>query len=378
MALESVPATVFRGGTSKGVYFREEALPPDRADRERLLLSAFGSPDPMQLDGIGGSHSTTSKAMVVAPADDPEVDVAYRFAQVGVEKPVVDWGGNCGNLTFAVGPHAIESGAVSVTPGERADLVLRNVNTGTVVEQTVPVDADARPRYDGDFVVHGVPGTGSRIRSRFLDPGGSVTGSVFPTGNRTDTLDVEGVGSVDVSLVDVSNPCAFVRAHDVGLAGTEVPAVIDGDDRTRDVLERIRSTAAATLGFVDDATTATSTSPGIPKVAVVGERRQYRTVDDSVVEPDEYDLLARIMSMQKAHHAYSVTGAMCTAAAATFPGTIPNEFVPADVGDRIVIGHPKGTMAVGVDADASAGEVAHTTVDRTARKIMAGTLFYRL
>ena len=377
MSLQSVPAALFRGGTSKGVYFRGEDLPADRGAREDLLLAAFGSPDPMQLDGVGGSHSTTSKAMIVTPSEAEGVDAEYRFAQVGVEKPVVDWGGNCGNLTFAIGPHALESGAVSVDPdGGRADLVLQNANTGTVVEQSLPVEADGSPRYDGDFTVHGVPGTASRIRSRFLDPGGSVTGAVFPTGNRTDTLDVAGVGEIEVSLVDVSNPCVFARAADLGLTAAETPAEIDGDQETLDKLERVRSAAAARLGFVEDPADATATSPGIPKMTVVGERSSYRTVGGETVERGEFDLLARIMSMQKAHHVYAVTGAMCTAAAAAFPGTIPNEFVAADAEDRVTIGHPKGTMSVGVDADVANEDIAFAEVDRTARKLMAGDLFY--
>jgi len=377
MALQSVPAALFRGGTSKGVYFREADLPADRAAREDLLLAAYGSPDPMQLDGVGGSHSTTSKAMMVAPSPKEGVDVEYRFAQVGVEKPVVDWGGNCGNLSFAIGPYAVESGAASVESTDgRVDLVLENANTGTVVEQSLPVTADGAPRYDGDFKVHGVPGTASRIRSRFRDPGGAVTDAVFPTGNRRDVLDVAGAGEIEVSLVDVSNPCVFARAADVGMTATETPAEIDADGALLDRLERVRSAAAERLGFVDDAAAATATSPGIPKMAVVGERSSYQTVDGRTVERDEFDLLARIMSMQKAHHVYAVTGAMCTATAAAFPGTVPNEFVAPDAGDRVVIGHPKGTMAVGVGADVESEAVAHTEMDRTARKLMAGDLFY--
>jgi 2-methylaconitate cis-trans-isomerase PrpF len=315
--------------------------------------------------------------MMVAPSPKEGVDVEYRFAQVGVEKPVVDWGGNCGNLSFAIGPYAVESGAASVESTDgRAGLVLENANTGTVVEQSLPVSADGTPRYDGDFKVHGVPGTAGRIRSRFRDPGGAVTGSVFPTGNRTDVLDVAGVGDIEVSLVDVSNPCVFARAADVGMTATETPAEIDADGALLDRLERVRSAAAERLGFVDDAAAATATSPGIPKMTVVGERSSYETVDGRTVEREEFDLLARIMSMQKAHHVYAVTGAMCTATAAAFPGTVPNEFVAPDAGDRVVIGHPKGTMAVGVGADVESEAVAHTEMDRTARKLMAGDLFY--
>jgi 2-methylaconitate cis-trans-isomerase PrpF len=378
MTQRRVPATLFRGGTSKGAYFRREAMPGPRGEWDDALLALFGSPDPMQIDGIGGSHSTTSKAMVVSAGDAPGVDVDYTFAQVAVEKPVVDWGGNCGNLTFAVGSFALESGVASVDPDGpgRADLVLRNENTDSVVEQSVPVDAEGSPRYRGDFAVHGVPGTGARIRSRFLDPGGSTADSLLPTGNRTDALDVDGVGELEVSLVDATNPCVFARASDLGMTAAERPDEIDADADLLDRLERVRSAACARYGFVDDPAAATGESPGIPKMAVVGERRPYETVAGDRVGADEYDLLARIMSMQKAHHAYAVTGAMCTAVAAALPGTVPAEFLETEAPDEVVLGHPKGTMTVGVDVDADGAEVAHTRVDRTARKVMDGDLYY--
>jgi hypothetical protein len=376
MTQESLPATLFRGGTSKGVYFRHADMPADRAAWDDLLLDAFGSPDPMQLDGIGGSHSTTSKAMIVRAADDPDADVEYRFGGVAVEKPVVDWGGNCGNLTFAIGPYALERGIVEAPTGaDRVDLVLQNANTGDTVEQSVPLHEDGSPRYEGDFKVYGVPGTGARIRSRFVDPGGSVTGEVFPTGERTETLPVEGVGDVEVSLVDVASPCVFARAGDVGLDVTSLPEDIDGDAALLDRLERVRSAACERYGFVDDADDATAVSPGIPKMAVVGEREAYETVAGETVERADFDLLARIMSMQKAHHAYAVTGAMCTAVAAAMPGTIPAEYVAGDRPDEVTIGHPKGTMTVGVGLDGDA--VDFTEMDRTARQIMHGDLFYR-
>ncbi|MEY7851076.1 2-methylaconitate cis-trans isomerase PrpF family protein [Natrarchaeobius sp. A-rgal3] len=375
MGQQHVPASLFRGGTSKGVYIRRSELPADRDRWEDLLLQTFGSPDPKQIDGVGGSHSTASKAMIIAPGDD-DIDAEYLFGQVGIEKPVVDWGGNCGNLSFAIGPFAIEHGIATAEPAPdgRATLRLRNENTGTVVEQTLPVDEDGKPRYDGEFSVNGVPGTGGRIRSRFLEPGGSVTDAVFPTGSRIDTLDVTGVGELEVSLVDVSNPCVFARASDLSLTAAEAPGTIDGDEAVLERLERVRSAACERLGFVDDAADATAESPGIPKMAIVGEPRSYETVGGETVETDEYDLLARIMSMQKAHHAYAVTGAMCTAAAGVFEGTIPNEFCQGSADGEVTIAHPKGTMWVGVERDGTAVEAV--SVDRTARELMHGDLYY--
>lgn len=376
MTQESLPATLFRGGTSKGVYFQRTDMPADTEAWDRLLLDAFGSPDPMQIDGIGGSHSTTSKAMIVSAAADDDVDVTYRYGQVAVEKPVVDWGGNCGNLTFAIGPYALEEGIVDPdVDGDRVELVLENANTGGIVEQSIPVTDDGAPRYAGDFKVYGVPGTGGRICSRFVDPGGSVTGSVFPTGSRTDVLDVPEVGDVEVSLVDVASPCVFARAGDVGMDATALPDEINDDDALLDRLERIRSAACERYGFVDDGGNATAVSPGIPKMAVIGERESYETVSGETVAADEYDLLARIMSLQKAHHAYAVTGAMCTAVAAALPGTVPAEYLDAERPEDVVLGHPKGTMSVGVGLDGD--DVGHTEVDRTTRQIMRGGLFYQ-
>ncbi|MWG34995.1 PrpF domain-containing protein [Halomarina oriensis] len=375
-----VPAALVRGGTSKGGYFERDDLPDDRKRCGSLLSRLFGSPDPMQLDGVGGSHSTTSKAMVVA-AGEGATDVEYTFAQVGIERPVVDWGGNCGNLTFGVGPFALERGLVTPKAVDeqasaderRVTLRLENTNTGTRVEQSVPLGPSGQPEYAGTFDVAGLPRSGARIRSRFLDPAGAMTDALFPTGHRTDVLDVPDFGAVEVSLVDVSNPCVFVRASDVGCTAAERPTEIDADADLLARLERIRSAACERLGIVADAADATAESPGVPKLAVVGERRTYETVDGDRITPDEYDLLARILSMGTAHHAYAVTGAMCTAAAAVLDGTIPSEFLAEGATDAVTIAHPKGTLRVGVNRDGEA--IAATTVDRTARVLMNGRLY---
>lgn len=375
MGQQSLPATVFRGGTSKGIFFERSKMPADRNAWDGLLLETFGSPDPMQIDGIGGSHSVTSKAMIVWASEADDVDIEYRFGQVSVDTPVVDWGGNCGNLTFAIGPFALERGLVTEgLESNRTELVLRNVNTDTVIEQTIPLDGDRRPDYQGDFEVAGVPGTGGRITSRFIKPQGSETGSLFPTGNRIDRLDVAGRGQIDASLVDVASPCVFVRAEDVGMTAAETPAEIDADAELLDHLESIRSAACERYGFVDDAASATDESPGIPKLAVVGEKRGYTTSAGRHIGRQQYDILARIMSMQKAHHTYAITGAMCTAVAAVFPGTIPEEVVEATGLANMTIGHPKGTLTVGVGVDDET--VTYTEVDRTARQIMVGELYY--
>lgn len=367
---------LLRGGTSKGVFFAESDMPVSAGEtRDALLLDAFGSPDPMQLDGIGGSHSTTSKTVVVEQSSRPRLDVEYTFGQVGIEKPVVDWGGNCGNLTFAVAAFAIERGLVDVEPSGRRTFRLLNVNTDTVVEQTIEVGADGEPVYDGEFSVDGVPGENTRIRSRFVRPAGTETGSLFPTGERRETLEMAVSGPVEVSIVDVSNPVVFVRDGALDVDATANPADIDASTPATRRLEAIRAAAGERLGIVEDASVATERSPGLPKVAFVGEPRPYETVGGRRVDDGSFDVLARIMSMQKAHHAYAVTGAMCTATAARISGTIPNEYAETPTGD-VVLGHPKGLMEVAVDFGESETDVEAVTVDRTARKIIDGELYY--
>lgn len=375
MAQREVQAALMRGGTSKGAYFRLDDLPDDESIWDELLLESFGSPDPSQVDGIGGSHSTASKVMIVSESNNPDVDLDYRFAQVAVTQPVVDWGGNCGNMTFGVGPFGLEAGLVT-RDGPETTLTLRNVNTGTVVKQTVPLDAEGNPEYVGDFVIHGLPRTGARIRSTFLEPSGSATDALFPTGNRTETIDVAGVGSLEVSIIDVSNPLVFVHASDFGLDATELPTEIDGDEELLEDLEAVRSHVCAMLEIVDDPAEATVKSPGLPKIAFVGVRRAYTTVSGETIEKNDIDLLARTMSVQKAHHAYAVTGGMCTAAAALLEGTVPNQYVRVPKDSTISLGHPKGIMEIGIDIDGD--NVRSTSVDRTARLLMEGSLYYTL
>lgn len=375
MGQRAVTAALIRGGTSKGAFFRREDMPSDESSWDRLLLESFGSPDPSQVDGVGGGISTASKVMIVSESDEPAVDLDYEFAQVAVTQPVVDWGGNCGNMTFGVGPFGLEAGLVTRS-GPEASLVLRNVNTGAVVEQTVPLDDDGKPEYVGDFVVHGTPRPGARIRSTFREPGGSETGELFPTGNRIETLDIEGVGPTEVSILDVSNPVVFVHASDFGVDGRELPAEINADDVLLEQLEQVRSHVCAVLGIVDDPSDATSKSPGLPKIAFVGDRQSYTTVGGDTVEKADLDVLARTMSLQKAHHAYAVTGGMCTAAAALLEGTLPNQYARSPVDGPVALGHPKGIMEIGVEIDDDS-TVVHTWVDRTARLLMDGSLYYR-
>lgn len=370
MTQRALQCALVRGGTSKGVYMREVDLPTE--NREQALLSLFGSPDPRQIDGLGGGTSTSSKLIVVDTHDGPEADVAFTFAQIAVDEPVVDYGGTCGNLTYGVGPFAIREKLVEV-PATADEITLRlyNTNTESYVSQTVPL-VDGTPRVRGEFRVYGVPRTYARIDTTFEDPGGADTGAVFPLGEPRTTLDT-AAGPVEVSVVDVVNPVVFARPGVVGLDGTELPAAVDGDPDLLGRIEAVRGAAAAALGYVTDPAAARTESPGIPKMAFVTEPATYETSTGETVHAGDIDLTARIMSMQKLHPVYAVSGACATGAAAQLPGTIPNAVAQPSTGS-VTLGHPKGPLTV--QTDVQGGTVSSVTVPRTQRRLMDGTAYY--
>lgn len=373
----SVTGLLVRGGTSKGLFVRDAALPADPEARDELVLELFGSPDTLQVDGIGGSHSHTSKLMVVDPSDRAGVDVDYTFGQVGVDEAVVDYTGNCGNLTSAVGAYAMHAGLVE-PDGSPTAVTLYNTNTDTVVEQSVPT-VDGEPAIEGEYAIDGVPGTGARIDSRFVDPAGGITDALLPTGAATETVPVDGT-AYEVSVVDAANPVAFVRAADLGLSGTELPDALREDTALVDTVECIRGVVCHRLGLVDDPADARSERPGIPQVALVSEPQSSERSTGGQVAADEVDVTARAFTNGKPHHAYPVTGAMCLAATVHLPGTIPAEVADVTPGqDAVVIGHPKGRIEVGTDVtvDGDTPEVRGLTVGRTARVLVEGRVFYR-
>lgn len=367
-----VEGRLIRGGTSKGFFIRDTELPDVNNDLlETLIFELYGTPDPLQVDGIGGSVSSTSKLMIVSPSDREGIDVDYTFGQVAIERPIVDWSGNCGNLTSAIGTFALKEGLIKANANP-AEVTLYNTNTDTRIEQRIPVQ-DGVPNPYGDYEIDGVPGSGARIDSTFYDPAGGVFGSLTPTDKLSEEITVEGK-TYEVSLVDVTNPCVFVSANDVGIDGTELPNEMSSDPELLDTLELIRGTVCKQLGLVDDAADAEMECPTIPFIAVVSEPQSYDCSVDETVAAADTDVTARIVTTQKPHHAYAMTGAMCLAAATQVPGTVPNAVV-RDETDSVTIGHPKGKITVGVSTDGRT--VESVTVGRTAREIMQGTLLYR-
>ncbi|AZH25335.1 2-methylaconitate cis-trans isomerase PrpF family protein [Haloplanus aerogenes] len=372
----AVPGVLFRGGTSKGLFVREGVLPDPGPLRDELVLELFGSPDPLQVDGIGGSKSHTSKLMIVGASDRPEVDVEYTFGQVAVTDPVVDWGGNCGNLTSAVGAFAVHQGLVDVpADADTVDLTLLNTNTGTLIDQPVPVADGALDVY-GDYAIDGVPGTGPRIPCRYRDPAGGVTGALFPTGTAVERITRDDL-DVTVTVADVGNPCVFLRAADLDLDGTELPDDLSERPGLLDRIERIRGVACERIGLVDDAAKSRTESPAVPQIALVSEPQSFPTSVDTHVDAADIDVTARIVTSGTPHHAYAVTGAMCLAAAARLPDTVPREVVRPGEG-AVRIGHPKGVIEIDVELAGGADpHIDAVTVGRTARPLFVGEVQYR-
>lgn len=368
-----IPAVYMRGGTSKAVFFHENHLPKNPKVRDRVIQAVYGSPDPnkRQIDGMGGAVSTTSKVAIISPSKDPDYDVEYNFGQVSIDKPLIDYQGNCGNISSAVAPFAVDEGLVKAEePVTRVRIY--QVNTQKLIVAEIPVK-NGRYNEEGDYTVDGVPGTGGKITLRFFDPGGSITGNLLPTGNTTDIIDVPGMGKTTVSIVDAANPLVFIRAKDLGLIGTEIYEIDAGDD-IRAKLEAIRSRAAVMIGLASTPEEAMETSQAVPKIAFVSEAQGYKTVTGSVVLKDEIDFVARIMSMGTLHKAYAVTGAVCTAGAAKIEGTVVYEMVKDINRKNIRMGHPGGIIEVQpkIEKKGNVYNYAEAMLGRTARRLMEG------
>jgi 2-methylaconitate cis-trans-isomerase PrpF len=367
MTQRRIRAVYMRGGTSRALFFHEEDLPRSQPVRDQILLSALGSPDPYsrQLDGLGGGISSLSKACLVGPPSRPGADVDYTFAQVEIRRPVVDWSGNCGNCSAAVGPFAIDEKLLPAAEPETA-VRIHNTNTGKVIVAHVPV-RDGEAAVAGDFELPGVPGRGARIALDFLDPGGAVSGRLLPTGRPRDL-----VGGLDVSLVDATNPVAFVRARDLGLEGTERPDAIDADGALGARLEALRAEAGQRMGVTGSA--------AVPKIALVAAARPFAALDGTTYGADQVDLVARVMSMGNCHRAFAVTAAMCLAVAARIPGTVVAEVArpgdgPAERrGSDLRLGHPSGVLPIAAGVATRDGQpwAERVTVYRTARRLMEG------
>jgi len=375
---ELIRCTIMRGGTSKGVFFNRADLPKDETLRDKVIMRVFGAPDLREIDGLGGADTLTSKVAVIGPSTRPDCDVDYLFGQVSMAEPMIDWKSNCGNISAAVGPYAIDEGYIdAVEPITK--LKIHQVNTGRVIGAEVPV-SDNRSHVEGDHVIAGVPGTGAKIILDWADSAGAITGKLLPTGNVTDVLSVEGVGDFEVSLVDAAIPVVFIRAEAMSLKGNETPREIDSDKALLEKIEKIRSVAAQKMGLCKDWRQATKEVPYSPFFAICAPPMSYTnwTTGDEVSE-GSVDLVVRLLFMQQMHKTYPVTGTTCTVAAAMIPGTIPNQLSRSDVIEKgeLRIGHPAGiiTPTGRVEVKDGGYELKRATVDRTARCLMKGYAF---
>lgn len=360
MSQKRIRAVFMRGGTSRALFFREADLPAPGPERDRILSAALGSPDPYgrQLDGLGGGISSLSKACIIGPPTHPDADVDYTFAQVDVKSPVVDYQGNCGNCSSAVGPFAVDEGLVRARDGQTI-VRIHNTNTKKIIVAHVPTK-DGEAEVAGGFALAGVPGTGARIALDFVDPGGAGTGRLLPTGRARDTID-----GLAVSLVDATNPMVFVRARDLQLTGTELPAAIDDNRVLCARLERIRLEAAGRMGIPGSA--------AVPKVAFVAPAADFIALDGASYSAGDVDVLARVMSMGNCHRAFALTGAMCLAVASRIDGTVVHECARKNP-QEIRLGHPSGVLPLDAAVSTRNGEpyAERVTVFRTARRLMEG------
>jgi len=375
-----IPAVYMRGGTSKGVFFLKDDLPADPAARERLLLRVIGSPDRYgkHTDGMGGATSSTSKVVILSRSTRPDCDVDYLFGQVAIDQPVIDWSGNCGNLTTAVGPFAIDTGLVAAPAEGTATVRIWQANIGKKIISHVPMQGGEVQEL-GSFELDGVAFPAAEVKLEFLDPAadeseGSGGGAMFPTGNRIDTLDVPGVGAVEATLIDAGNPTIFVDAARLGLEGTELQGDVNGDKALLARVEAVRAHGAVAMGLVATAEEATAKRPHTPKLSFVAKPLAYTASDGRTVDVGSIDLLARIFSMGVLHHAMTGTGVVAIAAAAAIPGTVVHRVAPAGADGRVRFGHPSGTLGVGAEAREENGHwaVKKVMMSRSARRLMEG------
>ncbi len=378
-----IPATYMRGGTSKGVFFHLDALPPAAQTpgpaRDALLLRVIGSPDPYgkHTDGMGGATSSTSKCVILSRSQRTDHDVDYLFGQVAIDRAFIDWSGNCGNLSAAVGPFAIRNGlldAARVPQDGHCEVRIWQQNIGKTIIARVPVSAGA-VRETGDFALDGVTFPAAEIPLAFLDPADGE-GALFPTGNLVDELDVAGIGRLPATLINAGIPTVFVNAADLGYRGTELQDDINGDPVALARLETLRAHGALAMGLIgalDEAETRQHT----PKVALVAPPASYRASSGREIAAADIDLCVRALSMGKLHHAMMGTAAVAIGTAAAIPGTLVNRAAGGGERQSVCFGHPSGTLRVGAEARQVDGrwQATRAEMSRSARVLMSGEVW---
>jgi probable AcnD-accessory protein PrpF len=373
-----------RGGTSKGVFFKLQDLPPKALQpgpyRDAVLLRVIGSPDPYasQIDGMGGATSSTSKTVILSKSTRPDHDVDYLFGQVAIDKSFVDWSGNCGNLSAAVGPFAIRNGlvdAAKIPANGVATIKIWQVNIGKTIIAHVPI-TEGQVQETGDFELDGVTFPAAEIQIDFIDPAADDedgVGAMFPTGNLVDSLEVPGVGSLQATMINAGIPTIFVNAKDIGYTGTELRETINTDPKALAMFEAIRAHGAVRMGLIKEVAEAAGRQH-TPKVAFVAPPATYTASSGKQVAGSEIDLMVRALSMGKLHHAMMGTAAVAIATAVAIPGTLVNAAAGGGTRESVRFGHPSGTLRVGAQAQQENGQwtVTKVSMSRSARVLMHG------
>lgn len=371
-----LPVSIVRGGTSKGIFIMKNALPQDPIHRDRVILSVFGSPDLRQIDGLGGADPLTSKVAIIAPSRRQDADVDYIFGQVSITDAFIDYSGNCGNISAAVGGYAIQKGIVA--PCEPVTTVrIHMVNTGRILIAHVPV-LNGMPQVKGDCEIDGVPGKGARIDLDWADCGGETTGLLLPSGHPVDVINA-GDREYMVSIVDAGNVTVFIQASELELSGTETPEKISSDTKLMALIEEIRAKAAQKIGLIDNWHDAKKRIPFAPFFSIISPAQTHTTFNGRHIKAEESDILSRLVFMQSMHKAHPVTGTVALGAAARIPDTLVFKCLGEDAHNReeLRIGHPSGVIVTEciVNQEPSGYKLYKSMVARTARILLDGHFY---
>ena len=372
MTQQFVPCIFYRGGTSKGMFFHPHHLPQDRAEIDKILLAAIGSPDPYgrQLNGMGGGLSSLSKAVIIGPSTHPDADVDYTFIQLAVDAPVADWTNNCGNLSSAVGHFAVDEGLVPARDGEVL-VRIHQTNTKKLIHSRFQVK-NGKAVTTGDYVIVGVAGGGGCIRLDFLSPDGAVTGKLLPTGNAVDIIDLGADGVFEATLIDATSPIVYVQAEALGISGADSPDDIEAMPGIMDRLEKIRRAGGVLMGIA-----ATPEKVGLqtPRIAMVARARDFKSLDGEMLKAGSFDIATRMISMGRVHRAIPGTGGLNLGVATQVPGTVPHQLSrPANAAGEVRVANPSGLVSVGavVRNDNGRWTADSAVLFRTARRLMQG------
>ncbi len=368
-----IKATYYRGGTSKGVFFQKKDLPThDEKELSEIFLKVIGSPDlnGRQLNGMGGGVSSVSKCVIISPSEREDADVDYNFIQLAVDKPIAEWNNNCGNLSGAVGPYAIQEGILKSKEGENRVRIYQ-VNTDKIIHSTFSVK-DGKPEIDGDYSIAGVTGNNSKVRLDYLEPGGSGTGKLLPTGNTIDEIEIEDFGKIKVSIVDAATPLIYILAEDLGLKGSETPDELDSNINKMDIIQKIRRKCSVLTGISNSEQNAPMNTP---RIGIVTSPKDYKSLDQSNIKQDQQDLTVRMFSMGKTHKAIMGTAGVNVGVAAAIQGTIPNNVKRKNSNPlELRVGNPSGVMVAGAIVEKKDNQfyAKSAIMYRTFRPLMRG------